>query len=516
MYRAVVGALLAALVACSDPTTTAQPEPVARRTLSGTTLVVTNANDAGAGSLRDVIAAAADGDAIAFDASLSGATIELASPLAVGRSLVIQAPTGGITLDANGSVRVIDFEGAFSASLVLKGMRLTGASGGGIWARDGSLSLEDCIVEGNQGPSIGGVAVFDGTLSLLRTVVRNNTSRSYGGGVLVEMGATATITNSTISGNTSEQSGGGIQASGDVTVIGSTVSGNTARFGGGGLSSLAAVVVIRNSTFSENNAIQDAFNPPFGSNLQNGAGMTIEHSTLVGNSTGPNIEVSQPGIVIRNSIVVSPIAVCTAPYGFQVALEGANVISDNSCVVESGPAPIIGDAKLAPLAVDGLTAVHHLLAGSPAIDAAPSCLVTVDQRGAARPQGVACDLGSIEEPAPPVALIVTPTTSASGAINSKTGVVLINGKVTCSVDGAVSFNATVEQAQKSGKVTFVLKASAPVQATCVGGTALWSAFTVPTSGAYTNGTATVKLVVSNAGGVTPFSSSTAIRLTWSK
>lgn len=512
LLRAATGALLALLAACGDPTTLAQPEFAARRTLSGTTLVVTNANDAGAGSLRDVIAAAAEGDAITFDQSLSGATIELASMLSVNRSLVIQAPTGGLTLDANGSARVIDFEGAFSRSLLLKGLRLTGASGGGIWARNGSLSLEDCIVEGNQGPSIGGIAMFDGTLSLLRTVVRNNTSRNYGGGVLVEFGATATITNSTISGNTAELAGGGIQASGDVTLIGSTVSGNTARFGGG-LASQAALVVIRNSTFSENSAVQDAFNPPFGSNIQNGSGMIIEHSTLVGNSSGPNIEVMQPGIVIRNSILVSPIEVCTTNYGFQVALEGANVISDDSCLLASGPAPIIADAKLAPLAVDGLTAVHRLLAGSPAINASPSCLVNVDQRGAPRPQGGACDLGSVEEPVP---LLVTPTSAAAGTINSKTGVILINGNVTCSVDGAVSFNATVEQAQKSGKVNFVLKASTPVQATCVGGAALWSAFTIPASGAFTNGNAKVTLTVSGAGGVTPFTSTTAIRLNWAK
>ena len=139
--------------------------------------------------------------------------------------------------------------------------------------------------------------------------------------------------------------------------------------------------------------------------------------------------------------------------------------------------------------------------------------MNVDQRGALRPQGGACDLGSVEEPIP---VVVTPTTSASGTINSKTGVVLINGKVTCSVDGAVSFSATLEQTQKSGKVTFVLKASTSVQATCVGGTALWSAFTVPASGAFTNGVATVKLAVSNASGATPFSSSTAIKLNWSK
>lgn len=516
LCRAAIGALLATVAACGDPTTGAQPELAARRTLSGTTLVVTNTNDAGAGSLREAVLVAQEGDAIGFAPSLDGATIALGSELTIARGIVIDAPANGITLDGNGNGPVMVIEAPVNGgSVTMKRLRVTGGSGG-IFAFSGAIALEDCTIEGNSGGASGGIFVVNGTLSLLRTVVRNNTSRNYGGGVLVEMGATATITNSTISGNSSEQAGGGIQANGDVMLIGSTVSGNTARFGGGGLASQAAVVVIRNSTFSENNAMQDAFNPPFGSNIQNGSAIIIEHSTLVGNSSGPNIEVSQPGIVLRNSILVSPIAVCTTAYGYQVALEGANVISDNSCAVESGPAPIIGDAKLAPLAVDGLTAVHHLLAGSPALNAAPTCLVSVDQRGAARPQAGACDVGSIEEPAPPVAVLLTPTAAAGGTINSKTGVVLINGKVTCSVDGAVAFNASVEQTQKSGKVTFVLKASTPVQATCVGGSALWSAFTVPASGAFTNGTATVKLAVAGGGGVVPFNSATTIKLNWAK
>ncbi|WP_411280932.1 choice-of-anchor Q domain-containing protein [Gemmatimonas sp.] len=58
---------------------------------------------------------------------------------------------------------------------------------------------------------------------------------------------------------------------------------------------------------------------------------------------------------------------------------------------------LIADAKLAPLAVDGLTAIHHLLSGNAAINAAPSCLVTVDQRGAPRVRGPACELGPVEE-----------------------------------------------------------------------------------------------------------------------
>ncbi|AMW06386.1 hypothetical protein [Gemmatimonas phototrophica] len=57
---------------------------------------------------------------------------------------------------------------------------------------------------------------------------------------------------------------------------------------------------------------------------------------------------------------------------------------------------------------------------------------------------------------------------------------------------------------------------ANVLSTCVNGTALWSAFMVPASGAFTNGTATVKLSVAGVGSAVPFASGTLIKLNWAK
>src|SRR5204863_4268000 len=54
------------------------------------TLTVTSANDSGAGSLRDAIAAAQSGDTIAFDAGLAGQAISLTGgELAINKSLTI-------------------------------------------------------------------------------------------------------------------------------------------------------------------------------------------------------------------------------------------------------------------------------------------------------------------------------------------------------------------------------------------------------------------------------------------
>ena len=60
------------------------------------------------------------------------------------------------------------------------------------------------------------------------------------------------------------------------------------------------------------------------------------------------------------------------------------------------------DPRLGPLALNGgPTRTRALLPGSPAIDAASSSgCPQRDQRGIARPQGPACDIGSYERESP--------------------------------------------------------------------------------------------------------------------
>src|SRR5438105_13690216 len=57
------------------------------------TLIVTNTNDNGAGSLRDTIAAANDGNTIQFDPALNGQTIMLTSgELVIDKNITISGP----------------------------------------------------------------------------------------------------------------------------------------------------------------------------------------------------------------------------------------------------------------------------------------------------------------------------------------------------------------------------------------------------------------------------------------
>lgn len=78
---------------------------------------------------------------------------------------------------------------------------------------------------------------------------------------------------------------------------------------------------------------------------------------------------------------------------------GHNLDSGSTCGFASPGDLSNTDPKLGPLQNNGgFTATHALLPGSPAIDAgSPDCPpLAIDQRGVARPQGPACDIGAYE------------------------------------------------------------------------------------------------------------------------
>src|SRR6476646_5822152 len=57
-----------------------------------TTIIVTNTNDNGPGSLRQALVDAQDGDTIQFDSSLNGQTITLSGELVIDKNITISGP----------------------------------------------------------------------------------------------------------------------------------------------------------------------------------------------------------------------------------------------------------------------------------------------------------------------------------------------------------------------------------------------------------------------------------------
>ena len=77
--------------------------------------------------------------------------------------------------------------------------------------------------------------------------------------------------------------------------------------------------------------------------------------------------------------------------------QGYNLESANTCNFTSLTDLHDTDPVLGPLQANGgPTVTHALLAGSPAIDKGSAICLKTDQRGLARPQGIACDIGAYE------------------------------------------------------------------------------------------------------------------------
>src|SRR5438046_3899597 len=198
-----------------------------------TTIIVSNTNDNGLGSMRQALAVANDGDTI--DATGISGVINLTSgELLVGTSVTINgAGADVLAVDGNAGGRV--FFIALGETVTISGFTIrnghAGNAGGGIDNEDGStVTVTNCTLSGNSA-GLGGGMFNGGPLTIGSTTISDN-SAANGGGIYNSGGGTTTITNSTVSGNTAG-SGGGIFNIRMLAITSSTLSNNSASLGGG-------------------------------------------------------------------------------------------------------------------------------------------------------------------------------------------------------------------------------------------------------------------------------------------
>jgi predicted outer membrane repeat protein len=266
-----------------------------------------------------------------------------------------------------------------------------------------------------------------------------------GAGLAITTGSTVTVTDSTFSGNTVEGTGGqasrggGIISQGTLTVTNSTFSGNNSSTGSGGGIEISpnSVATVTNSTFSGNSAVQG------GGIFADGDTLTVTNTTFSGNSAsqgfGAGIEMLRSSATLRNTIVADS---TQGNNCFGLIIDGGYNLDDGTtCGFTDATSQSNANPLLGPLQDNGgPTQTHALGTGSPAIDAIPDTNgsttpgcgdagITTDQRGVARPQGPACDIGAYEvevlvDTTPPT---VTTTIPEDGALEvSRTTTVKAN------------------------------------------------------------------------------------------
>jgi hypothetical protein len=422
--------------------------------------VVTNCNDAGAGSLRQAVKDAASGELVdATTLACSKITLTTGYILVGQNSLKIDGPgadklvidglndpaghypifydpiAGQLEIDhvtvshgdfyLNSDTKYTGGGCIFSrGNLVLTGTTVSNCSmtagpksharGGAIFA-DGDVTLQQSLVTGNSthGASpfgyemntySGGVFSRYGTIKLDHSTISNNHAIN-GGGIYSKV--TVGVYYSTISGNDAIV-GGGIDCLCGLRISHSTVSGNRAAYSGGlRLSPPTTAQVkstyITSSTFSGNTSTSAGS----GAAMEIGVPITISYSTIAFNRAPVNGTVGAlywyNGTASANAMnLVSTIVAENYPFD----VDSDTAVTGGKNLVTSSPATLPGDTikntcpRLEPLAGNGgPTPTHALRHTSPAIDKGyPLVNATTDQRGTGFPRsfGTSTDIGASE------------------------------------------------------------------------------------------------------------------------
>lgn len=334
-------------------------------------------------------------------------------------------------------------------------------NGGGVY-NDGDLTLTGGanVTMNNAVSGTGhGGGVYNATdwnLIATNSTVSNNEAE-YGGGVYNDTAAFASLTASTVSGNESEEAGGGLGNEGDLALINSTVAGNgDADSAGGIFNDAGSTLNLTMVTVSDNDGYA-------GGGLYNDGALTVA------------------GAIIASNSAAMPTSDCDQAPGGTVTDNGYNLIGNTTGCFTTVSTDITNEAAvLTPLASNG-GPTQTLLPGdgSPAINAIPTATCEsaafldsthpADQRGVSRPQGGACEIGSVEVAAPEITKF-SPTSGKRGSkvtikghnfngTDGVTAVYIAGFSSNFKIVSATKITATVPSRAKTG----------PIEVTAAGG-----------------------------------------------
>ena len=374
--------------------------------------------------------------------------------------------TGGLSIDNNNLVVMRD-------SAVANNTANNGQQAGLAVFSNGSALLERVKIQGNKttktGSSFSGHAAIqafrNGAFALVSSEISGNTSADFG---VVTISAsygdrdnvgnavsplppltnTVLIDSVTISNNTSTASMAYFDTPGLYTVTNTTVANNSVIQCGGGVivgaynpfsAANALQMRIRNSTISRNTV--GVCQTALGLSAYNGSGDGAFNGTVSVESSilGRDVAVGSTKDVVytpdasKLTLINSIIEDSGGPVSAQCGTNG------NRCNI---------NPKLDALANNGgFTRTMRLLPGSPAVDAGSnSALLATDQRGAARTQGAATDIGAYETPAGSTAQCKLDMDGDNAVLAMKEGLVLLRSMLGFT-SAAATANTGITQAQ---------------------------------------------------------------------
>ena len=276
---------------------------------------VTNANDAGAGSLREAITTTPASGTVTFNATFfaTARTIALATPLTINKALTVTGPGRSQLTITGGNVRqCLNIGGAASATVTIRGINFingfipaVGGGGAAIGVTSATagviltLNIFDCSFSGHRagyaasGTSTSGGAIHYGSLSegAISNCLFENCSAMNGGAISARE-RTLQVIDSTFRNCSAVLAGGAVHISGSGRLLlsGSQFTGNTAAGIGGNTTSnlggalflgtsAASGLVATTSSFTDNSAV-------FGGAFAHQAGVvSLETCTFANNST---------------------------------------------------------------------------------------------------------------------------------------------------------------------------------------------------------------------------------------
>ena len=242
-------------------------------------------------TIPEAIAAATSGDTVLVkygtytsSITIDGKDIRLASDDGTHNTYETAATDASqCIIDGENSHRLFTFSNGETLDAVVNGFTIQNGRasvGSAIELHSSSVTIKNCIIQGNLATAYGGAILCDGknsSVTIQNSTISGNSTLDSGGGGIILLNcwtSTSTIQNCIISENYAYGSGGGIRTSNSkLTIVNSTITGNSTGANGGGIFSDSILPTITN-TILWNNGSETA------------GGATVTYSCVQGGYTG--------------------------------------------------------------------------------------------------------------------------------------------------------------------------------------------------------------------------------------